>query len=148
MKNPFMDNYIITELQPHDYYNGFLELLEQLTFVGTNKITYHDFIYQLNQMKPKEVLVIKLNNKVVATASIFIEKKFTHHLSSVGHIEDIVVDKNYRGKGLGKFLVDHCIEHSKNNGCYKVILSSDKKNMEFYKKCGFENKNNEMCIYF
>ena len=147
MKNQ-MSDYIISKLEPKDYYCGFLELLEQLTVVGVDKITYPDFLYQLNQMKSKEVFVIRNNGKVIATSSIFIEHKFIHNLSSVGHIEDVVIDKSYRGKGLGKVIVDYCVDYAKNNGCYKVILSSDKKNTEFYKICGFKNKNQEMSIYF
>lgn len=143
-----MTDYIITKLESQDYYNGFLELLEQLTVVGADKITYHDFLYQLNHMDGKEVFVIRSNGKVIATAAVYIEKKFTHYLSSVAHIEDIVIDKNYRCKGLGKLMIEFCKEHAKKNSCYKVILSTDEKHTEFYEKCGFQNKNQEMSIYF
>ena len=141
-----MTEHTILPLQPNDYYNGFLQLLEQLTSVDANNITYEDFINQFNKMKSK-VFVIKDGTKIVATASIFIEEKFIHKLSSVGHIEDVVVDVNSRNEGLGKQLIDYCIAYAKGNNCYKIILDCATKNIKFYEKCGFENKNVQMSIY-
>ena len=146
-----MAEYTIVPLQENDYHNGFLQLLEQLTTVNADSITYEDYIVQFNKMKSK-VFVIKDDtvtdtNKIIATASIFIEEKFIHKLSSVGHIEDVVVDSNYRTKGLGKKLIEHCIMYAKANDCYKIILDCATKNIPFYEKCGFEYKNVQMSIY-
>jgi glucosamine-phosphate N-acetyltransferase len=138
--------YTIRPLQQDDYHCGFLQLLEQLTTVHASDITYEDFIEQFNKMK-SNVFVIKDDNKIIATGSIFIEEKFIHKLSSVGHIEDVVVDVNYRSKGLGKMIIDHCIKFGKDGGCYKIILDCAQKNIQFYEKCGFENKNVQMSIY-
>jgi glucosamine-phosphate N-acetyltransferase len=138
----------ITELESEDYYRGFLQLLEQLTTVNADQITYNDFCKQLYKMK-SEVFIIKNEDKtkVIGTASVLIENKFIHKLSSVAHIEDVVVDLKYRGKGLGNLLIEHCIEHAKSEGCYKTILNCGNKNIKFYEKCGFKAKNVEMSLY-
>ena len=138
--------YKITELQKSDYDCGFLQLLEQLTIVDADKITYNDFINHYNQIQSK-VFVIKEQNKVIATCSVFIEYKFIHQLGSIAHIEDVVVDLNYRKKGLGKMLIEHCLAYIKLKGCYKVILNCEQKNVKFYEKCGFHSKNVEMSLY-
>ena len=44
---------------------------------------------------------------IIACITVLIEQKFTHQCSRVGHIEDVVTDNNYRGKGLGKLIVDY-----------------------------------------
>jgi glucosamine-phosphate N-acetyltransferase len=66
----------------------------------------------------------------------------------VGHIEDIIVDKEFRGNGYGKYIINYLIKYAKNNNCYKIILNTDEKNLKFYQKCGFKKTNIEMGIYF
>lgn len=141
-----MSQYIISELQKQDYHYGFLQLLEQLTTVDANEIKYEQFSDQFDKITSK-TFVIKSNNKIIGTASIFIESKFIHKLSSVGHIEDVVIDTEYRNKGLGKLLINHCTKYAREHQCYKIILNCDLKNVTFYEKCGFTSKNIEMSLY-
>ncbi len=68
------------------------------------------------------ILVYEENNKIFASGTLFIEQKLIRNCGLVGHIEDIVVDKELNGKGIGKKLVCSLSEYAKNNGCYKVIL--------------------------
>lgn len=140
----------INRLEPEDFDRAFLELLEQLTTVGSDKITRDKFIEKLN--KTNSVIWVIRDyidgvEKVVGTASVLMEEKFIHNLSSVCHIEDVVVDKRYRGKGLGKCLVEKCIEYGKNNGAYKIILDCVEKNRGFYSTMGFEQKCIQMSLY-
>ena len=72
------------------------------------------------------------DERVVATSSVLVESKFLHCGSRVGHIEDVVVDKEVRGSGLGQKIVQHCIDHARNSGCYKVQLNCSNKNVPFY----------------
>ena len=66
------------------------------------------------------------------------EQKFIHECATVGHIEDIVVVKGYRGKNLGLKLIEALISLAKsNNNCYKVILDCDEKNVPFYEKVSY-----------
>ena len=143
-----MSNFTITQLQCNDYYNGFLQLLEQLTTVNSNEISHDDFSKYMEKIN-STVFVVKhdTDGKIIATATALIENKFIHKLSSVCHIEDVVVDSKYRNNGLGKKLIDHCVEYAKTKGCYKIILNCSEKNIQFYEKCGFKNKNVEMSLY-
>lgn len=137
----------IEELRKEDYYNGFLQLLEELTTVRPDEISFEDFCKRLDNMK-SQVFVIRDNeNKVIGTATILIEEKFIHKLGCVAHIEDVVVNTLYRRHGLGKLLIDHCVQYAKERECYKVILNCDEKNISFYERCGFKCKNVEMSYY-
>jgi GNAT superfamily N-acetyltransferase len=62
------------------------------------------------------------------------------HRSPSGLIDELVVAKEYRGKGIGKQLVLATIEKCKELGCCEVEVSTEKTNAKarrFYKKCGF-----------
>jgi GNAT superfamily N-acetyltransferase len=93
------------------------------TFVGATNISYDDFCNQLNNINSKiYVIRNKANSKVIASGSIFIEKKFIHNLSSVAHIEDVIVDvivhEDFRKKKLGKIIMNALVEYAKSCNCY------------------------------
>nr|3FB3_A Chain A, N-acetyltransferase [Trypanosoma brucei]3FB3_B Chain B, N-acetyltransferase [Trypanosoma brucei]3I3G_A Chain A, N-acetyltransferase [Trypanosoma brucei]3I3G_B Chain B, N-acetyltransferase [Trypanosoma brucei] len=82
--------------------------------------------------------------RIVGSASLMIQPKFTRGGRAVGHIEDVVVDPSYRGAGLGKALIMDLCEISRSKGCYKVILDSSEKSLPFYEKLGFRAHERQM----
>ena len=62
------------------------------------------FNWLKNRSDEYQVIVIEelSSKKIVASGSVFVEKKFIRGCGSVGHIEDIVVDDSQRGKNFGK----------------------------------------------
>lgn len=143
-----INKYTLKRLTKDCNYKEFLELLEELTFVDSSNISYDDFCKQYDKLNTEIYIVIdNLNDKIIATGSVLIEHKFIHKLGSVAHIEDIVVNKNYRGYGIGKIIINHLIDIAKKNNCYKIILNSSNDNTEFYKKFGFTIKDNHMAYY-
>lgn len=136
-------------LQINDYYNGYLDLLSQLTEVNKENITFEkfsNFIKKLNDNH--KIIVIIHENKIVANGTLLIEDKIIHGISKVGHIEDVVVDSESRGLGLGKKIVTYMTDLAKENNCYKVILNCKEENCGFYQKCGYVRKETEMVQYF
>ena len=85
--------------------------------------------------------------RIIGAGSLIIERKFIRDLGLAGHIEDIVVDKSYRGKQLGKRIIELLKSIAHVNGCYKVILDCADYNVPFYNKCGFFVKGVEMAWY-
>eukprot|EP00955_Chlamydomonas_euryale_P005494 58503-Chlamydomonas_euryale.AAC.1 len=82
--------------------------------------------------------------RIVGSATSAVEKKFIHACSQVGHIEDVVVDSNYRGQRLGQRLIEALTKASSHMGCYKVILDCAEENVPFYEKCGLKRKEIQM----
>ena len=65
------------------------------------------------------------------------------HRSPSALIDELVVAKEYQGKGVGKRLVLAVIEKCKQLGCCEVEVSTEKTNIKarrFYKECGFNER--------
>jgi glucosamine-phosphate N-acetyltransferase len=129
-----------------DYYKGYIGLLQQLT--KAEKMTYKKF----KQLLDNTIAIIYViedieNKKIIATGTLLKEQKIIHNGGKVGHIEDIVVDNEYRGKGLGKKLLQHIINIAEKD-CYKVILNCKNSVKPFYEKFKFKEHSINMAIYF
>lgn len=88
------------------------------------------------------------NGGLVGSATLLIERKLLRDAGLVGHVEDVVVDKTVRGKGIGEGLVKRLVDIAREKGCYKVILDCGEENVRFYQKCGLERKEVHMVKYF
>ena len=58
-------------------------------------------------------------------------------------MDNVVIDENYRSKGIGKLLCDWCINKAKENNCKKVMLDAyleNEKAHKFYEREGFIKK--------
>lgn len=142
----------IRRLEITDKNKGFIELLRQLTVCDSvSDKEFEDRFRELASEGDDHVLCVVEENetgKIIATGSVFIEKKFIRKCGKVGHIEDVVVDANARGMQLGKKIIEFLTEHARSMGCYKVILDCSAENRVFYEKCGFKEKEIQMVKYF
>ena len=85
-----------------------------------------------------KVFVADLNGKLVGLITFYILPNIRHGYYR-GHIEDIVVSKNMRGKGIGSKLFDHLKQYCKNNNIKVIKLDSGKELTDahhFYEKNG------------
>ena len=136
-------------LQKNDFNLGYLDLLSQLTEVNKNNISFEKFSNFIDKLDENhKIIIIINNNKIIATGTLLIENKIIHSISKVGHIEDIVVDSNSKGLGIGKQIVNYLTNLAKENNCYKVILNCNDNNIGFYQKCGYQKKETQMVKYF
>lgn len=140
----------IRALEASDFDLGYLSVLSQLTTVG--QVTPTSFQQRLDEIRknPDYYLVVAVENKckVVGAASLLVEHKFIHECGSIGHIEDVVVDKGHRGSGLGQRLLETLKAEAQKRKCYKIILDCDERNVKFYERCGLQTKGIQMALYF
>ncbi|MCM1263831.1 MAG: GNAT family N-acetyltransferase [Butyrivibrio sp.] len=57
------------------------------------------------------------------------------------YIDDLCVDKQIRGRHIGKKLYDYVVNYAKESGCYNVTLnvwSCNEAAMKFYESCGLK----------
>jgi len=135
------------KLEETDYHKNYLQLLSQLTQVGN--ISPEEFNNIFSKIQ-SQIWVIEdtLTNKIVASASIFLEQKFIHGGGIVAHLEDVVVDQSYRGAQLGKKLIANVVEKARESGAYKIIADCKPELVSFYSKNGFEKRGEQIAIYF
>lgn len=145
---------IIRDILPTDYHYKYFDCLNELT--SSPLPTEKEFINQINEINNSRarIIVIEYSNpeipnevEIVGTASIWFELKLIHNLGVKGHIEDVVVKKEFRKYGLGKLLIEQLKEIAMENKCYKVILSCNEENKPFYESCLFTSKEVEMHLY-
>ena len=141
------NQFIFRKLDKSDFHKNYLQLLSQLTEVGN--ITYEDFSNILSKIQ-SDIWVFEdtITNKIVASASIFLEQKIIHNGGIVAHLEDVVVDETYRGKQLGKKLICNIVEKARESCAYKIIADCKPELLSFYSKNGFEKRGEQIAIYF
>eukprot|EP01098_Paradermamoeba_levis_P009516 TRINITY_DN3975_c0_g1_i2.p1 TRINITY_DN3975_c0_g1~~TRINITY_DN3975_c0_g1_i2.p1 ORF type:complete len:181 (-),score=62.08 TRINITY_DN3975_c0_g1_i2:360-902(-) len=142
---------IVRPLALGDYEKGHCQILSQLTEVGpvTKEQWEERFMYMKLHNDTYFVIVIEdtKKQKLIGSGTVAIEKKFIRNCGQTGHIEDIVVDKTYRGKNLGKEIIDQLTHVGFLVGCYKIILDCSDDNVPFYTKCGYTKKEVQMVLY-
>lgn len=139
-------DYIIKELTKEDLNldkEGFLDTLRNLS--ETKELSLGELEKLLSNIQNQNghvYIAVNGNKKIIGTAKLLIEQKFSHSGGKVGHIEDVVTHEEYFHKGIASNLIETIISVSKKQGCYKVILDCKEELVPFYSKFGFSNKQN------
>jgi bifunctional N-acetylglucosamine-1-phosphate-uridyltransferase/glucosamine-1-phosphate-acetyltransferase GlmU-like protein len=125
------------------------KVLNQLSPTKNNNYNIQDIRNHINdtcnnKTNTMNIYVLKYENRIIGTGSIIVEKKILRNLSKVGHIEDVVIDEDFRGIGLSKYLIKRLIQFCEKSDCYKIILDCSNHLIDFYKKFGFEINANTM----
>jgi len=139
---------MIRKIEYNDFNKSFMDLIN--TFTRTpNTTSYDEFCNYINKIRQQnsEIYVIEEDNKIISTIKIFIEQKIHNNFKTVGHIEDLVTHLEYRKRGLARSLLNHAINECKLYNVYKIILSTNIENINFYLNNGFKNKGVECCLY-
>ena len=140
-----MSEIIIREIEENDLEKGFLESLDFLRKASDiDKNKAKEILKKIKQ-NPNHIIHIAVDdNKIIGSTTLFIEQKFIHDGGLVGHIEDVVVRKDYEGKGIGIKLVTSLLERAKEKNCYKTILDCKDDVKQFYERIGFKHESNGM----
>ena len=135
----------IRELEEKDLFNGFLESMDSLKLASNLDIEKAKEIFEkISSNSNHFVYVAILDGRVVGSTTMLIEPKFIHDGGNVAHIEDVVVSKDYQGKGIGEMLMQSLLNLAKDNNCYKTILDCSDEVKPFYEKIGFKRTSNGM----
>ena len=121
-------------------------LLSQLTSAPLiSEKSYNNIINKLDDNH--NIFVYVLDNKIVGMITLLHEQKLIHNGSKIVHIEDLVVDKEYKNRGIGRDLINYCLDKISKEEYYKIILDCSEELERFYNKFGFEKKNIQMAKY-
>lgn len=94
----------------------------------------------------RPIFVAEENGKVLGYAfCIFIQHENDNILTDVKtlYIDDLCVDENLRGKGIGRALYNYVVGYAKECGCYNVTLNvwaDNKSALAFYESIGLHKQ--------
>lgn len=106
---------------------------------------YNDFLSDNNSYG---ILLIK-DDKVVGVLIGRIINRLVKN-KNILFIDDLIVDNNYRGNGIGNSLLKEAITYAKDNDCETVELTSYLSNTSshrLYEKVGFSKKHYKFKLY-
>ena len=110
---------------------------------GHTKYNKEELINKLNEDN-YFIYVATIDDKVVGHIMYYIETpKFTHTMKQVKSlfIDDLEVNKDYRGQGIGRSLFDFIKEEASRLNCYNITLNEWEGNdgaRKFYEKLGMK----------
>jgi len=140
-----MSEIIIREIEENDLENGFLESLDFLRKASSIDRVKAREIFKKISHDPNHIIYVAIDdNKIVGSATLFIEQKFIHEGGLKMHVEDVVVRKDYERKGIGMKLIRTLLDYAKEKNCYKTILDCKDDVKAFYEKIGFHEESNGM----
>ena len=111
--------------------DGYRDKYFEKTLEEVNKCNGKILLYRDNDKIVGLIIGIVNNNETV---------RYDFKAPKRGRITELVVDKDYRGKGIGKELLLKMKEHLKSNGCEKILIAVfgyNESAIRFYKENGF-----------
>lgn len=152
--NKTLLNYLPHKQQPFDVigriipiYNGNMWYLKEDLFDKPYQKTYPDEKYdpQTYIDDDDQVAYIAILDKK-CIGSIRVSKRWNNN----AFIDDLLVDRNYRRKGIGSSLMDKAVAWSKEKGLNGVSLETQNNNLlacRFYLKYGFKLGGMDQLVY-
>ena len=129
-------NLLIRKWKPED-----VPALVKLTFQWGYETTEEKICKNLNRISETEnaeVFIAEVDG--VVAGRIFVREHLTLYGNSFAEIHDMVVDEEYRRKGIGKMLIERVKEWSKEKGFTVLRLRTNTKRQDansFYPSIGF-----------
>lgn len=120
------------------HYEAVVRLLGQLTArsISFSEADYRALITSSNN----QLFLLQDDGQVIGMLTVGV---YFSPTGSKAWIEDVVIDKMFRGRGLGRKLVAHAIEYCKSQGIDTLMLTSNPKRVAanaLYQSLGFERK--------
>ncbi|WP_163536993.1 GNAT family N-acetyltransferase [Gracilibacillus sp. YIM 98692] len=87
------------------------------------------------------IYTIKQHDEIIGSFTLIVIDNFAHGGLKFGVLENVVVHPDMQRMGIGKFMMQQALHIAKKNGCYKLILASNKQRKNahaFYESLGFQ----------
>ena len=88
-----------------------------------------------------KIYVAFCEEQIVGTFALLVMDNLGHMGARSAVIEDVAVDPEWQGRGVGRLMMKHALQMCGKKGCYKAVLSSNLKRERahaFYESLGFE----------
>ncbi len=92
------------------------------------------------------LIVAKDDDHIIGMGTLYMITKLG---KNSGLVEDVVVDSDYRGQGLGQKIMEHLIDSARSRGIKQIYLTSRPGRAagnNLYQKLGFEKKETNVYV--
>lgn len=128
-----MDNIIIKDFNPNENNKGLLDTLKEVWSIDEiSEQSINNWMNNDNYM-----VVAVMDDEIVGTATLHLQKKLIRNGGVAGLIEDVAVRNKLRGHKIGSLLIKELLNKAEKFNCYKVILSCFPERVSFYERNGF-----------
>ena len=112
---------------------------------------YRRVLAEIRAAPGHELLVAEDQGHVVGTMVLLIVPNLSHGACPWALVENLVIGHEQRRRGLGRLLMDYAMARARDAGCYRIVLSSDKRRHEahrFYRSLGFQASAHGFRLHF
>ena len=129
----------IRKLEKNDYKN-YLNLMNQFRPIQQN-LDFDSFSNIYDQIfKSSEIYVALIDKNIIGSITVIYEQKFINNCALYAHIEDLIVDENFRNNKIGSKLLNYVKKKAFEKNCFKCTLVCNKDVSNFYFKNNFEDR--------
>lgn len=100
--------------------------------------------YFIDKIKNTLVFVAEINGKIVGYLAGSILEEISYSVETFAELDNMCIDTNYRGYGIGSKLIDEFKNYCKNIGIENIKVTAytqNKQAINFYMKNGFHDYN-------
>lgn len=118
--------YTIRPMCRGDYGRGYMDVLRVVGRTGwVGEDIWEERCEWLRTMSSTYYILVVVNpeDRIVASGTLMMERKFVHNLGIVGHVEDLAVARDQKGKKMGLRVLEALVHVAQTVGCYKVCLA-------------------------
>ena len=115
-------------------------LIEQLEEHAVDRAEFERVFFRNLECRDIFYFTAEQENRVVGFISLHIQF-LLHHAGEIAEVQELCVDEEWRGKGVGKALLEHAVSIAESRGCALIELSANKKREaahRFYEREGWK----------
>lgn len=107
-------------------------------------------IFNENISNPNNLYLIAENETEGLGFISFHTQNLLHHCGRVGEIQEFFINKNHRGKGIGRQLIEKIMQYANQNNLKSIEVTTNRRRVEnvlIYENLGFTLSHNKFTIY-
>jgi len=96
---------------------------------------------RINEYPYYKIFVAECDRMIIGTCSLIIIDNLGHKGAKLAVAESMIIRPEFRGRGIGSQMMQFVMKRAREENCYKLMLSSNKKRAfahRFYKQLGFQ----------